>query len=54
MSVTYGDELTLESNTIIGNLAHDGSGISISQGSTFTLTNNIIVRNRSGYLVLQP
>jgi len=43
--VVYGEEITLDGNTITANTAESGSGIAISQGSVFTLTNNIIARN---------
>ena len=44
----YCEAITLDSNLILDNTAQSGNGVAISQGSTFTLTNNIIAGNHSG------
>jgi len=44
----YCEEIDLYGNLIIDNAAQSGRGVTINQGSNFTLTNNVIAANRSG------
>jgi hypothetical protein len=47
VSVAFSDALSLDGNRIVDNAADFGSGMCVGQGSTVTLTNNVIAGNQA-------